>query len=1054
MVRQILNPGADMTQYQLQIASGGIAADNAPVGLDNIGGVARTQRNAASGVLGLDASGIALAANLPLPPTALYTPTLQGPSLAGVGVPITVEITNYDVFTTYTLATANGSISRSGAFLTYTPATAGAATFTVNGSSYSVTVQAIAPATPTLIATVSGYDDANATVSLAGTVFAMNYGTGVQLNTDWQIATDAAFTTVVFSSLADTTNKIAWSTYGLAFNTTYYARARYRDTNSNVSGYSTTVSFSTNSNLMNVQQAKMVTSDPETNGLFACWVSMTTDATRVVMGARFVDSGGVTDCGSAYVFFRNGNTWTQEAKLVASDKATNDNFGIGTAISGDGTRILVGAFGATVSGFGSAGAAYIFTRTGTTWAQETKLVDSTPTTNNNYGISVTMNADGSRVAVAALFGDNGGTTDAGTVLVYSRSGVTWSLEATLAASDKATNNNFGTGISMTGDSSRIVISSPNSTVASISNAGCAYVFSRSGTTWTQEAILSASDKATNDKFGQCAAISADGSRVIIGTINATITGSASAGAVYIYSRSGTTWSQEAKLTASDKAASAIFGVRVSMNADGSAVVVGSSGATVSGLTSAGAAYYFTRSNTTWTQISKSTASDPQASGFFGYAVGISGDSSNIVVGGYGYTVSGFTVAGAAYAFSGYGYRLDKEEAKLIASDKAAGDNFGHSIAISNDGTRVVVGAYNATVSSTTQAGAAYVFVKLGTTWTQEAKLVASTLEAVAGLGVSVGITADGSRATAGAWKVDAGAVVDAGGVYVFLRTGTSWAQEAKLVASDPVTNAQMGQYSALSADGTRIIAGCSADNSNKGAVYIFSRSGTTWSQETKIVTGESVSGDLFGGTVNISADSTRVVIGARGVSYVNAVAVGAIYVYSRSGTAWTLEQKFTTNELLASGALSGTFAIAISGDGTRIAAISSVVVNGNTITGVYVFLRTGTVWTQETFFAGTDTVSGDNFGVSVSLSTDGSKLIVGSPLSSPSSVTNAGSAYIFTRSGTTWTQESKIVASDKATGDRFGFSVAISGDATRTTIGARFNSPSSLSQAGAAYITS
>jgi hypothetical protein len=273
---------------------------------------------------------------------------------------------------------------------------------------------------------------------------------------------------------------------------------------------------------------------------------MSSDGSRVIVGAlyaNYADPGGTSDAGAAYVFIRSGTTWTQESKLTASDKAANDYFGSSVSISSDGSRVIVGAPLASPGGTTNAGAAYIYTRSGTTWTQESKLTASDKAAGDQFGdkASVSMSSDGSRVIIGAYYASVGGTSNAGAAYVYTRSGTTWTQESKLTASDKAANDSFGYSVSMSSDGSRVIVGARYADPGGTTDAGAAYVFIRSGTTWTQESKLTASDKAANDYFGSSVSISSDGSRVIVGALYADPGGTSNAGAAYVCGYSGGTW---------------------------------------------------------------------------------------------------------------------------------------------------------------------------------------------------------------------------------------------------------------------------------------------------------------------------------------------------------------------------------------------------------------------------------------------------------------------------------------------------------------------------------
>ncbi len=340
---------------------------------------------------------------------------------------------------------------------------------------------------------------------------------------------------------------------------------------------------------------------------FSSSVSISGD--YAIVGAYQDDDNG-SGSGSAYIFNRAGNTWTQQAKLTASDGAASDNFGWSVSISGD--YAIVGAYGNDDNGLGS-GSAYIFNRVGTTWTQQAKLTASDGAAADQFGFSVSISGDYAIVG-AYLNDDNG--SNSGSAYIFNRSGSLWSIQAKLTASDGAADDFFGYKVSISGDDA-IVGAYENDDNGS--RSGSAYIFNRSGSTWTQQAKLTASDAAEADEFGVSVSISGD--YAIVGAYVDDDDGSGS-GSAYIFNRSGSIWTQQAKLTALDGAAFDFFGVSVSISGD--YAIVGAYGNDDYG-SSSGSAYIFNRVGTIWTQQAKLTASDGAAFDNFGWSVAISSD---------------------------------------------------------------------------------------------------------------------------------------------------------------------------------------------------------------------------------------------------------------------------------------------------------------------------------------------------------------------------------------------------------------------------------------------
>jgi len=287
-----------------------------------------------------------------------------------------------------------------------------------------------------------------------------------------------------------------------------------------------------------------------------------------------------------------------------------------------------------------------------------------------------------------------------------------------------------------------------------------------------------------------------------------------AGAQYPVTVDPLVWQLQQKLTASDGAAGDLFGGSVAISGD--TAVVGAFYDDIGSNSEQGSAYVFVRSGTTWAQQQKLTASDGAASDSFGMSVAISGDT--VVVGAYYNTISPNTMQGSAYVFVRSGGTW-AQQAKLVASDGAAGDFFGRAVAVSED--TAIVGAIGSDIGVVEEQGSAYVFVRSGVTWTQQAKLVASDGVDIDWFGFSVDISGD--TAVVGALYCDIDTNLDQGSAYVFIRSGTTWTQQAKLMASDGAADDLFGRSIAISGD--TILVGADRDdigaNVDQGSAYVF-----------------------------------------------------------------------------------------------------------------------------------------------------------------------------------------------------------------------------------------
>ncbi|MBC7797184.1 MAG: carboxypeptidase regulatory-like domain-containing protein [Pyrinomonadaceae bacterium] len=350
-------------------------------------------------------------------------------------------------------------------------------------------------------------------------------------------------------------------------------------------------------------------------------ISVSLSGNTAVVGAYLDDVNANMNQGSAYVYVRTGNIWLQQAQLTAADGATEDLFGNSVAINGN--TIIVGANRADIGTNGNQGAAYIFTRSGTTWTQQAKIVAGDGESGDNFGYSVAIS--GETVAIGA-FADSFGTVNfRGSAYIFTRSLTDWSQQAKIVANDGAANDQFGISVSISGNS--VVVGAFLDDTTLNTDQGSAYVFTRSGTTWTQQALLQApigiGGGAASDRFGISVAIS--GETIIVGAFLddvGTIAVNSNQGSAYIFTRSGTTWTQQTQLFASDGAADDRFGASVAI--DGDVAVVGAIFDDVAENFDQGSAYVFERTGTTWTQKTQITDTSGSSNDMYATTVAISG----------------------------------------------------------------------------------------------------------------------------------------------------------------------------------------------------------------------------------------------------------------------------------------------------------------------------------------------------------------------------------------------------------------------------------------------
>lgn len=347
---------------------------------------------------------------------------------------------------------------------------------------------------------------------------------------------------------------------------------------------------------------------------------------------------------------------------VASDGVAENFFGYSVAISGD--YAVVGAYG--VSSF--QGKAYVFARLGNNWVQQAILTAPGGVAGDYFGISVAISGD--NIVVGAYGRDVARpltfpavtNTDQGAAYVFVRSGTTWTQQATLTNSDGAANDLFGKSVAISGD--YIMVGAADKTVGSNSYQGKAYIYARSGTTWTQQANLSAGDGAAGDYFGRSVALTAD--YAIVGASQKTV--GTNQGKAYIYTRSGTNWTLQAGLTPSDGGSYTRFGLSVAIQGDYAVVGAPTVGSKV---------YPYARSGTSWVALTPLAPSSLVAGEALGASVALSGDYLLV-----GTDIDSYTLQRRAYLYqrSGVGWSFVRQ---IIDESSIYSNNSWGSVGISN-----------------------------------------------------------------------------------------------------------------------------------------------------------------------------------------------------------------------------------------------------------------------------------------------------------------------------------------------------------------------------------
>lgn len=375
--------------------------------------------------------------------------------------------------------------------------------------------------------------------------------------------------------------------------------------------------------------------------------------------------------------------------------------------------------------------------------------------------------------------------------------------------------------------------------------------------------------------------------------------------------------------------------------------------------------------------------------------------------------------------------------KLVGTGNVGISRQGYSVALSADGNTAIVGGQ----ADNNYMGAAWVYIRNGSTWIQQGtKLVGTGNVGPPSQGMSIALSADGNTAIVGGTSDND----STGAAWIFTRTGSTWTQQGtKLVgtgATGGIGGTGLGRSVSLSADGNTAIVGGYGDNSNIGAAWIFTRSDNTWTQQGFKLVGTGRTGSARqGSSVSLSADGYTAIVGGPNDNN----NVGAAWVYTRFGNTWT-QQGTKLVGLNSVGAAYQGNSVSLSADGNT--AIVGGSGDNSSVGASWIYTRAGNTWSQQgTKLVGTDGTVYANQGSSVSLSADGNTAFFGGNYDNG----QQGASWVFVRSGSTWTQHgTKLVGTNNTTNAQLGFSVALSADGNTAIAGGFIDNY----QTGAAWV--
>lgn len=978
-------------------------------------------------------------------PEEAYLPTLKGPKFVMPNSSGEYEITNYDALTKYTVSATVGNVTVSGNKVYYNaPGDASLGGFNINGVEIVVGIGDSTPKVPIIIAPVSGSEQPSFPVNVVSSVFAMQtpLASDTHQMSDWEVSENGIFTNIVRSSYNDTTNKTSFTVDGLTIGKIYYVRVRHKGAVTGWSGWSKTNAIMTKTSYPIRQSWQFVAPKPDPS-----WFTISESENGTCFGTTgylygelgYVNSSGHavalnaggdiciigacmegrTRAGGAYAFRKVGEEWVSMGKLEPDYYEGESRYGYSVAIAPDGSVCAVGAKykDDEAKTYGLFGAFYLFKNTGTAWELSQKIYPHS-TTGSSFGWTLTFSNDGSTLAVGWP-GYSLQQEAEGGIAIYEKENGKYEYKVVLYDNLAA-----GAYLGMVKPAFN-----SNGTICAVGNPnteggyGSVLMFVKDdfGNWSIRQRIKDLPVVGWWNHFGHSVDISADGNTLVIGASHYDQFGSDSGSAI-IYKKVGSVWEKETVLNVSGAKASDYIGLSgVQISSNGKVCLISSPRAKNGIFNESGAAYIFIKGDDgTWTQVNRLEPNPIMEGQRFGSDLALSKDGSTCAVGFRGgqHEQSGFVniynnLTKKTLAVNGPSAisTIVDSPTEIADRSKDRAWHFGHYVTMSGDGKTAAVCALYATTNDV---------------------------------------------------------ALHHGSVYIFTNSGGAWTQQTRLVTPILRGSSLFGYCAALSHDGNYCVASSFNDNSNRGAVYTFVRTGTTWAYEATINPPSRGTEDIYrlGSSLALSSDASLMFVGAREttVNYKDGVSgswggVGATYIYERVNGVWSLKQPlFPPSEVFDQGPLFGT-SVACTPDGAIVVvgADGTDWATGNnshysySSGSAFVYERKQGYWTfvQRIMPSRPEWVGGLG---TLAISDNGNTIAVGSPRHPGANNSDGGAVYLYQRlSDGLWKQMFEVTGyrNDPGLDTRYlGMSVSLSGDGTILFAGAMYASDISVKDTG------
>ena len=770
------------------------------------------------------------------------------------------------------------------------------------------------------------------------------------------------------------------------------------------------------------------------------------DGTRIIVGASQDEEDSTVfgdHEGSAYIFVLQEGNWVEQGKLVPNDPHTNDFFGHSVDI--DGNTAIVGTYATYETNSTGLGAAYIFVwnSTTSTWTQQAKLTPSDIGFRDYFGGTVSIHGD--YALIGASNHSIAGRDGQGAAYVFKRTGGAWAQQAILTAADGLADDHFGTSVSLEGTVA--VIGAPYADNRPGDNSGAVYIFERTVSSWAQIEKKVASDNDVDDQLGRVVALSG----------NYFATGAEGyyeidEGKAYVFDHSDFGMGGTVFTDVSDLAGSGLAGATVSVS-NGTQTWQATTDSTgqwrISPVETGTYAVSVAQSGYRFEQVSGGV---PNGQTSVSVNVNDTNDGVNqtlqflghVELTQYTLTTQVSDVLGdgsilppsATYgpgtvvtlvADPNKGYRIDSGSWRGTDNDESTANT--NTVTMDEDRT-VTVAFYPTYYDLTTTVISGH-----GTLVASESNPIQAddvvTLTAMPDSQYRIkrwtGTNDDTSQSASNTVTLLTDQTVT---VEFELATDgrADWPELGKLAPNDGQENDEVGYAVGLSGDFQ--IVGAPGDDDNgygAGAAYLYQRDEgdpNGWRQHLKLYPSDADANDMFGNSVGIHGDYA--IVGAQLKSAGGVFASGRAYIFHWNGSVWQQQQSLVPADPDLADLFGSSVAIGYSATtDTEFAIVGAVLDDdlGTDCGSAYIFQRQGSTWVQQAKLTAADGAAGDNFGTWVAL--DGDYAIVGSPYDDDSDP-NSGSAYLFHRQGTTWTQQAKLIPPAGSEEDNFGRRVAIS----------------------------